>query len=271
MGDVRAVEGVDASWGAADVVPDFETEGCSDPGEEAALAAVAGWRLGDVLDLGVGAGRTTGLLLEEARSYVGVDIAAEMVEVAQRRFPRADLRVGDAADLSAYAEDSVDLLVFSYNGLDSLDHEHRGQALREMARVTRPGGRVLFSSLNLDGVSFDEHPLRVRGGPLSARFRYHLVSGLRHPSRIVRAVRNYRQTRREAEDGQDWAMRPMRAQQFRFVVHFATMGETVAEARAAGLDVLEAYAEDGTRLDPEAAHTDADYVHLVCAPVVVPS
>jgi hypothetical protein len=125
---------------------------------------------------------------------------------------------------------------------------------------------VLFSSLNLEGVSFDERPLRLSGGPSSARFRYHVAHAVRHPGSLVRSVANYRHTRQEAEDGPGWGMRPMRAHEFRFVVHFATMEETVAQARTAGLEVVAAYADDGSSLDPSTGHTTADYVHFVCAP-----
>jgi hypothetical protein len=125
---------------------------------------------------------------------------------------------------------------------------------------------VVFSSLNLDGVSFDERPWRLRD-LTSRRSRYHLAYAARHPSSMVRAVQNYQRTRLEAEDGPGWGRRPLRAHEFRFVVHFATMGETVAEARAAGLDVVAAFADTGEPLDPAAGHTLADYVHFVCRPV----
>jgi hypothetical protein len=77
-------------------------------------------------------------------------------------------------------------------------------------------------------------------------------------------VQNYRRTRAEAEDGHGWGRRPLRAHEFRFVVHFATLEETVAEARGAGLEVVAAYADDGTELDLAHARTTADYVHFVC-------
>jgi len=254
------------SWGASDVVSAFATEGFCDPGEEAALEALDEWTHGDVLDIGVGGGRTTGLLGPQARSYVGIDISEEMLALARRRFPDHDLRHGDAVDLAGLADEAYDLVVFSYNGLDALDHTHRGAALAAMARVTRPSGRVLFSSLNLDGVSFDERPLRLAGGPLDPRVRFHLAQAARHPGILLRSLRNYRRTRLEIEDGPGWGRRPLRAHEFRFVVHFATMEETVAEAEVAGLEVVGAYADDGSELTPSTRHTDADYVHYLCRP-----
>ena len=262
MGNVS--EAGEASWGASDVVSQFATEGFTDAGEAAAIGAVDQWARGAVLDIGVGGGRTTGLLGPHATSYVGLDVSSEMVTLARRRFPDADLRVGDARELHGLADGAFDLVMFSFNGLDALDHADRDLALRAMARVVAPEGRVLFSSLNLDGVSFDERPWRLAGGLGSQRGRYHLGFAARHPGSVVRSVQNYRRTRREAEDGRGWGRRPLRAHEFRFVVHFATLAEAVAEARAAGLEVLAAFADDGTALDPGCARTAADYVHFVC-------
>lgn len=266
MGIVGDVQRAGASWGAPDVVAQFATKGFTDAGELLALGLVDDQAHGDVLDLGVGGGRTTGILLPMASSYVGVDVSPEMVDLARSRFPDAEVRVGDASDLSAFPDGRFDLVVFSFNGLDAIDHEHRLQALAEMRRVVAPGGRVLFSSLNVDGVSFDESPLHVAGGLGSPRFRYHWGQAARHPGSLVRAVRNHRHARPGEVDGDGWAMRPLRAFEFRFMVHFATLGEMVAEAGAAGLRVEAVWADDGRPLEPTSVRTDADYVHLVCAP-----
>jgi SAM-dependent methyltransferase len=251
-------------WGASDIVPRFATRGFSDTGEELAFETVDAWAEGDVLDIGVGGGRTTGLLAGDARSYVGIDISPEMLDLARARFPDEDLREGNAVDLRGLPDAAYDLVLFSFNGLDALDHDDRGAALAEMARVVRPEGRVLFSSLNLDGASFDERPWRIAGGLLSPRVRYHVAYAARHPGSMARSVQNYRRTRQDVEDGHGWGRRPLRAHEFRFVVHFATMEETVAEAGAAGLEVVAAYADDGSELAPGTAHTGADYVHFVC-------
>jgi SAM-dependent methyltransferase len=253
------------SWGESDVVSEFvSTEGVSDAGEAAALALLDDVARGDVLDLGVGAGRTTGLLLPGAKTYTGIDISSEMIDVARAKFPGADLRVGDARDLDALGPAAYDLVVFSFNGLDALGRGDRGLALSAMARAVRPGGRVLFSSLNLDGVSFDERPWRLPGGLRSARGRFHVARAIRQPSTVLRSLRNFRRTRDEGADGEGWATRPLRAHEFRFVVHFATLARSVADARGAGLEVVAAYADDGTPVDPAAGHVDADYVHFVC-------
>lgn len=48
-----------------------------------------------VLDCGCGAGRFVRLAVERGADVAGIDAASELVEIAARRSPQADLRVGD--------------------------------------------------------------------------------------------------------------------------------------------------------------------------------
>lgn len=101
----------------------------------------------DVLDLGIGGGRTTRLIAPACRSYVGIDYIAEMVEAANETTCHEwDLRHGDASDLSAFKDETFDLLIFSFNGIGTLPTtEARLSCLAEVRRVLRPGGGFLFS------------------------------------------------------------------------------------------------------------------------------
>jgi SAM-dependent methyltransferase len=250
-------------WGAPDVVANYRTTGYTDPGERAALTSCSARAHGHVLDVGVGGGRTTGMLHGNAQSYVGIDVAAGMVELARSRYPEVDLRVMDACDLSRLASGSFDLVVFSFNGIDSLDHERRATAARELARVLAPDGRLVLSSLTLDGISHGERPWTVH----LTRPRlviYRTLQLLLHPVRWVRSVQNYRRTRHLAVHGDDWAMTPMRAHEYRFVVHFATIGATVRLLRDAGLVVEAAWDDRGRPVDPGVERAPVHYVHYVC-------
>jgi len=103
----------------------------------------------DILDLGVGGGRTTPFLSGLASHYVGVDYAEGMVRVCREKFPQLRFEVADAANLSCFADGSFDAVVFSYNGLDNLVPEQkRRQCLQECHRVLKPGGVLIFSSHN---------------------------------------------------------------------------------------------------------------------------
>lgn len=102
-----------------------------------------------ILDLGVGGGRTTAWLARRASKYIGVDIAAAMVEACQARFPELKFVLGDAADLSAFADESFDAVVFAFNGIDYvIPAASRRACLEHIYRVLKPKGVVVFSSHN---------------------------------------------------------------------------------------------------------------------------
>jgi ubiquinone/menaquinone biosynthesis C-methylase UbiE len=65
-----------------------------------------------VLDLGVGAGRTSPFLARRAQRYVGLDYSHRLVSVARKRFPSLDIRHGDARDLTQFGQHSFDFVLF---------------------------------------------------------------------------------------------------------------------------------------------------------------
>jgi ubiquinone/menaquinone biosynthesis C-methylase UbiE len=93
-----------------------------------------------VLDLGVGGGRTTHSLAPHASLYIGIDYSRAMIEICQDRFPHHQFEPGDARDLSRFPAGWFDFVLFSYNGIDFVDHADRLQVLKEIARVSHLGG-----------------------------------------------------------------------------------------------------------------------------------
>lgn len=147
------------------------------PGEHALIERVArAIACPRVLDIGVGAGRTTPALVSIASTYVGVDLSRAMIERCLARFGRSstvDFRVADARNLP-FASDSFDLVLFSYLGIDDLvDRRDRRRAIVEMVRVASPGGWVALSTHNLNALAYH----------FSARRRLAELS-LRQPARI---------------------------------------------------------------------------------------
>jgi ubiquinone/menaquinone biosynthesis C-methylase UbiE len=106
-----------------------------------------------MLDIGVGAGRTTKHFADLVATYVGVDYSAEMVAACAQRFPRLaqtiSLEVADARDLGQFSDNSYDFILFSYNGIDSVSHDDRLKIFQEVNRVGCAGGYFGFSSHNL--------------------------------------------------------------------------------------------------------------------------
>lgn len=106
----------------------------------------------DVLDIGIGGGRTTLHIAGRCKSYIGVDINANMVAACSQRFQNwphnLTFNVSDARTLDGIADNSIDLVIFSFNGIDYINHHGRMLALASIYRVLRPEGRFVFSSHN---------------------------------------------------------------------------------------------------------------------------
>ncbi|HYC62046.1 MAG TPA: class I SAM-dependent methyltransferase [Thermoanaerobaculia bacterium] len=104
-----------------------------------------------MLDLGVGAGRTTVHFAPRAKEYVGADYSQAMIDACRERFAGDPYRfeVADARQLP-FEDRSFDIVLFSYNGIDYVPHEDRQRVLREVHRVLRDGGTFAFSTHNLD-------------------------------------------------------------------------------------------------------------------------
>ena len=98
------------------------------------------------LDFGCGAGRLSNALAMHFESVVGVDISPPMLEQARRldrSGGRIDFHLNESADLSAFDDDSFDL-VYSDLVLQHLPPEIAEGYVREFARVVRPGGAMVL-------------------------------------------------------------------------------------------------------------------------------
>lgn len=111
-----------------------------------------------MLDLGVGGGRTTLHFAKWVKDYQGVDISDNMIRACESRFSQYPIKltfkVGDAANLDWIDSNSKDFVLFSYNGIDCVDHETRQKILSEINRVLKAGGYFLFSSHNLLAIEY---------------------------------------------------------------------------------------------------------------------
>ena len=186
----------------------------------------------DVLDIGVGGGRTVPLLCPRAASYVAIDFVGELVAAAIQRFPEVDIRVGDARQLD-FPDASFDVVFFSINGLDAIAHDDRRRALHEIRRVLRPTGTFVFSTHNCDGPGPRERPWTVP--PMSIHQpRSSARTLMRRFTRFPTSIRNYRRLRPMRDSGPGWMVTSSGAHDFGIVVHYTTAAGLEAELRDAG-------------------------------------
>jgi ubiquinone/menaquinone biosynthesis C-methylase UbiE len=101
-----------------------------------------------VLDLGCGDGTTALPAARNGADVLGVDIAANLVAAGNRRAKAEGLtncrfQEGDACDLTDLDDDSFDLTVSVFGAMFA---PRPDDVVREMVRVTRPGGRIVMGN-----------------------------------------------------------------------------------------------------------------------------
>ncbi|HET8712009.1 MAG TPA: class I SAM-dependent methyltransferase [Spongiibacteraceae bacterium] len=116
-------------------------------------SAVAQMRM---LDIAIGAGRTTRHFAPLVREYVGLDYSEPMIDICKRDLAEsirnAEFFVADMRDLSCFRRQSFDFVLISYNAIGAMSHEDRQLVYREVNRVCKPGGYFFFSAHNLQSV-----------------------------------------------------------------------------------------------------------------------
>lgn len=100
----------------------------------------------EVLELGCGYGRVTLDIAGSVKRMVGVDIAEESIDLAQRNDPghRCEYQVMDAVDLQ-FPENSFDAIICVQNGICAFGVD-QVRLLEEALRVVRDKGLLLFST-----------------------------------------------------------------------------------------------------------------------------
>lgn len=211
-------------------------------------------RAGRLLDIGIGAGRTTAYLAPKVGHYVGVDYSHGLVDAAQRLYPEAEIIWCDARDMSAFEDASFDFVNFSFNGLDSLDHLGRLQVLGEVHRVLRPAGHLMFSSHNRD--------YKRRGLlPWQGQFKPGRVM-LKKSRMALRHHQNWRRLRKQQLERPEYALVNDEAHGYALLNYYISPAAQVRQLEATGFTDVAVYDQSG-ELTEESSSTSI-WMHYAC-------
>lgn len=215
-------------YNQADVVAEYDRAEELMPPERHILAKYVRDGM-DVLDIGVGGGRTTRFLAPRAGRYLGIDYSAAMVAACRAKFPRLEFVEADATDLSFLPDHSFDFAIFSFNGIDCIPTDDgRIACLKELRRVTRRHGHIVISS----------HNARVLGilpqfaGASPTRKAWRLVRAVVLSPRL--ALRSLRSS--AYRKGSGFIIDPVHGG---LRIHVSTPASIAADAKAAGLEIVE--------------------------------
>ncbi|HEX8091329.1 MAG TPA: class I SAM-dependent methyltransferase, partial [Blastocatellia bacterium] len=124
-----------------------------------------------ILDIGVGAGRTTPYLKAISENYTGTDYSENMLKVCREKVGDVTLVLCDAKNMSIFEDEKFAAVFYCFNALDDADPPDRILMLKEINRVLKKNGIFVFSSHNFDweaiptysfkGFSFSPNPITL--------------------------------------------------------------------------------------------------------------
>jgi ubiquinone/menaquinone biosynthesis C-methylase UbiE len=110
-----------------------------------------------VCDMGCGSGHVAEHLKHLGVDVLGIDLSPGMVEIAKKRYPVNDYRVGDMLELDL-PDESLAGIVALY-AIIHLKRDEICHAMKEMHRVLTPGGGLLVSFHQGKGVLHEDESL----------------------------------------------------------------------------------------------------------------
>ena len=194
-----------------------------------------------MLDVGVGAGRTSQAFGEPAGRYLGVDYSPGMIAACEQRFStmenHLEFKVADARAIREVGA-KWDLIFFSFNGVDHLEEPDRRAFFRDVQNMLSPEGLFWFSSHNIRSLPSIYEARFKKGAPLMEQAQAALSWLM---VRLVNPARSKLANRQHAMilDG---------AYGFGVRSAYCTVDETLRQLKLAGFDKVKVISMDGSEL-----------------------
>ncbi len=209
-----------------------------------------------VLDIGCGTGRTTAILKNLSSSYIGLDYSLEMIESCRQRFNNVRFVHGDVKDMSKeFGDREFDFIMFSFNGLDSINHADRLQGLREIYRVLSRDGLFVFSSHNRNhryAISYPKMKLSMTP-----------CRQIKNIKNFTKSMYNYLRNRNSQQFKDEYAIINDVAHNYAMLTYYIDKLNQVSQLEAIGFETIEIYDTLGNKLDLHNDDKDSAWVYYV--------
>jgi SAM-dependent methyltransferase len=224
-------------WQRGDFVAEYARRNLS-PAEVVVLVRYRESLGGRVLELGCGAGRVTGYLIELGGDVLATDLAEPMVEYCRHAYPGATFRVQDLRDLSGYPGSSFDAVFGANNLFDILDDAARRDVLAAIRGLLRPGGLLVMSTHNR------AYAPRIPE-PLTYARRAGRIGALRRLPRVPGWLRNHRRLSSLQRDEPEYAVLNDEAHGYRLLHYYIGRDAQERQLADVGFELIECLDGDG--------------------------
>lgn len=212
-----------------------------------------------VLDIGCGSGRTTAILKNLSSGYIGLDYSLEMVESCRKRFENVRFIHGDVRDMSVFKDGEFDYVMFSFNGLDSINHEGRLKGLWEIRRVLKQDGLFVFSAHNRKHRYAISRPkMKLSTTPCKQ---------VEHFKEFVKSSINHLRNRSHQKFEDEYAIINDVAHNYAMLTYYIDKENQISQLKDAGFETIEMYDTLGNTLNPDSDDKDSAWIYYVARKV----
>ncbi len=118
----------------------------------------SGMVVGDVLEVGCGAGRGTEALISKANSYTAIDKNQTLINILSQKYPQARFITANIPPFLTLNSSSFDTVI-TFQVIEHIEDDEL--FLQEIRRVLKPGGKLIFTTPNRD-LSLTRNPWHIR-------------------------------------------------------------------------------------------------------------
>lgn len=208
-----------------------------------------------ILDIGCGSGRTTAILKNLSSGYIGIDYSITMIESCRERFKDVSFARGDVRGMSKFRDDEFDFIMFSFNGLDSINHEDRLKGLSEIHRVIKQDGLFVFSSHNRNHryaiscpkMKFSTMPCKQAGNFI----------------KFVKSTHNRLRNKTHQVFNEQYAIINDVAHDYAMLTYYIDKKNQVSQLEGMGFETIEMYDTLGNMLNIDGDDADSAWIYYV--------
>jgi ubiquinone/menaquinone biosynthesis C-methylase UbiE len=215
----------------------------------------------NMLDMGVGGGRTTKYFAPVVKKYTGADYAPAMIEACRKRYRnKYEFLEADARNMAEFNDSIFDFVLFSFNGIDSFSQRDRFSALREINRVLKINGIFFFSSHNLEWTELVDR-FRIRQNRNKNRFTQQALKNIRlNLQNKSLNMANYIDKLRKNSKGHIYD----NSLDGKAKVYYITPSEQISQLAQCGFKDIETYSLNGVKTGDKDILNTGGWVYYLC-------
>ncbi len=208
-----------------------------------------------ILDIGCGSGRTTAILKNLSSGYIGIDYSMTMIESCRERFKDVSFARGDVREMNEFKDSEFDFIMFSFNGLDSINHDDRLQGLHEIRRVLKQDGLFVFSSHNRNHRYAISHPkMEFTTTPCEQAGNF---------IKFFKSTRNRLRNKNLQVFSEQYAIINDVAHNYAMLTYYIDKVNQVKQLEDMGFETIEIYDTHGNMLNLDSDDKDSAWIYYV--------